>query len=376
MDTESEARPLMLKEWLELESSAELSRDGFGCYPRHLAADLRSASARRRNGGDVIARVSAAVRAALLLRAPPSGDAGARLPRSISRRLRAGFWKKRRGEREETNMRVLSCSAAVACGRRDGAPSSPAMSPRRPSWEGRRPSVDGGRRSHEAEVAGSECATACRVDEEREQEQRLSPVSVMDFPGMNEDDGNNGTCKCEDDDETMSPAFARSMANIQRASQLLLQKIRQFEQLAELDPSDVDAATTATEDASCHVAESDIEDEAVQDLLGILQVSSPVAACRFQKLLEDFFRDGLASSYHRERSDDDSETTKSLLAVARSWLDGRHCTQRSDWKSEVEEIERLGWWRRFREDEQEMLAVDVEGSIFWSLMEELVDDLC
>ncbi|KAK3143939.1 hypothetical protein QOZ80_4AG0306870 [Eleusine coracana subsp. coracana] len=371
MDTESEARPrqpLMLKEWLELESSAELSRDGFGCYPRHLAAELRSASvsARRRNGGDVIARVSAAVRGALL-------------PRSLSRRLRAGFWKKRRGEREETDRRVPSCSAAVACGRRDDASSSPAMSPRRASWEGRRPSVDGGRRSHEAEkVAGSECETARRVDDERDQEQRLSPVSVMDFPGMNEDDGNNGTGGDSngEDDETMSPAFARSMANIRRASQLLLQKIRQFEQLAELDPSDVDATTTATEDASCHVAESDIEDEAVQDLLGILQVSSPVAACRFQKLLEDFFRDGLASSYHRERSDDDSETTKSLLAVARSWLDGRHCTQRSDWKSEVEEIERLGWWRRFRQDEQEMLAVDVEGSIIWSLMEELVDDLC
>lgn len=160
------------------------------------------------------------------------------------------------------------------------------------------------------------------------------------------------------------------------ASQLLLQKIRQFEQLAELDPSDVDAATTATEEASCHIAESDMEDETVQDLLCVLQVSSPVAACRFQKLLEDFFREGLASSCHRDRSHD-SETTKMLLATAKSWLDGRHRLLRSDcWKAEVEEMERLGWWRRFREDEQEMLAVDVECAIFWSLMEELVDDLC
>ncbi|TVT99717.1 hypothetical protein EJB05_54917, partial [Eragrostis curvula] len=386
MDTELEMRPgqpLMLKEWLELESSAELSRDGFGCYPRHLAAELRSASGRRRNGGDVIARVSAAVRAALL-RTPSGreGEAGA-LPRSLSRRLRVGFWKKRRGEREEMDMRVPSCSAAVACGRRDGS-SSPAMSPRRTSWEGRRAGVDGAgfgsRRSHEEEVAGSACETSRHLDEEREEEQRLSPVSVMDFPGQDEDDGNNqtgGNCHGEDDgdDETMSPTFARNMANIQRASQLLLQKIRQFEQLAELDPSDVDAATTATEDASCHVAESDIEDETIQDLLGILQVSSPVAACRFQKLLEDFFRDGLASSCHRERSDD-PDTTKLLLANAKSWLDGRYSVLRSDGKAEVEEIERLGRWRFFREDEQKLLAIDVEGGIFWSLVEELVEDFC
>jgi hypothetical protein len=165
MDMELEVRPrqpLMLKEWLELESSAELSRDdGFGCYPRHLVAELRNASGSRRSNGDVIARVSAAVRTALLLRAPSSGrarEAGAPLlPRSLSRRLRAGFWRKRRGEREEADRRVPSCSATatVTGGRRDGS-SSPAMSPRRASWEGRRAGVDGagisGCRSHETEV--------------------------------------------------------------------------------------------------------------------------------------------------------------------------------------------------------------------------------
>lgn len=50
-------QPLMLKEWLELEYSAELSRDGLGCYPRHLATEPRSAGCRRSH---VIARVSAA----------------------------------------------------------------------------------------------------------------------------------------------------------------------------------------------------------------------------------------------------------------------------------------------------------------------------
>jgi hypothetical protein len=157
MDTESELRPkqpLMLKEWLELESSAELSRDGFGCYPRHLAAELRNAGGRRRNG-DVIARVSAAVRAALLRTTSViDGEAGA-LTRSFSKGLRVGLWKKQAGEREEMDRRVPSCSATVASGRRDGS-SSPAMSPRRVSWEGLRTSTLNGdaalgtRRSQEA----------------------------------------------------------------------------------------------------------------------------------------------------------------------------------------------------------------------------------
>ncbi|KAL6651225.1 hypothetical protein ACP70R_010150 [Stipagrostis hirtigluma subsp. patula] len=371
--------PLMLKEWLELESSAEHSRDGFGCYPRHLAAELRSASGRRGNG-DVIARVSAAVRAAL----GREGEAAAALSRSLSRRMRGRFWKRR--EREEMDRApVASCSAAAESGRRAG--SSPAMSPRRMSWEARQAGDDaaglGGRRSHENEDAGS-----CNLHEEQEQEQRLSPVSVMDFPSQdeadngNDDSGGGGNGEDSGDDEVTSPTFERSMANVRRASQLLLQKIRQFEQLAELDPSDLDTATTATEDTGCHVAESDYteedtEDVTVQDLLGILQVSSPVVACRFQKLLEDFFRDCLSSSRHGEGSDGPEAEKKLLLETAKSWLNGQHSPLRSDdGKAEVEEIEWLGRWRYFREDERELLAFDVEGSIFWSLMEELADELC
>jgi hypothetical protein len=66
MELEARQRqPLMLKEWLEMESNVELSREGFGYNPRHLAAKLRSATASgTQRNGDIIARVSAAVRAA------------------------------------------------------------------------------------------------------------------------------------------------------------------------------------------------------------------------------------------------------------------------------------------------------------------------
>lgn len=148
-------QPLMLKEWLELEYSAELSRDGFGCYPRHLATEPRSAGCRRSH---VIARVSAALRAALSR--PPSARQveAVALPGSLPARLRVvGFWKKRRGEMEETDRQVASCSAtAASSGRRDGA-CSLATSPRRMGQESRQAGGDhvglgGGRRSHETVV--------------------------------------------------------------------------------------------------------------------------------------------------------------------------------------------------------------------------------
>lgn len=173
MELEGRPRhPLMLKEWLELEYSAELSRDGFGCYPRHLATEPRT----RRRNGDVIGRVSAAVRAALSR--PPSASARARqgeaaaaeLPWSLSTRLRVvGFWKKWSGDVEQMDRHrpVASCSAtAASSGRRDGASSPAATSPRRLGREshqagGDRTCLKGGRRSHETVVGNSPIPFAC-----------------------------------------------------------------------------------------------------------------------------------------------------------------------------------------------------------------------
>ncbi|KAL5214584.1 hypothetical protein ABZP36_003736 [Zizania latifolia] len=220
MELEGRAKPLlMLKEWLELESIAELSRYGFGCYPRHLAAELRGGSGRRRNGA-VIERVSAAVRAALFRPSAREGETA--LSKSFSRRLRRGFWKRRRGEGEEVDRRVDSCSAAAVSGRKDGSSSSPAMSPRRKSWDGGHAGGVGGRRSHESQVVRMGCETTCHLDEELEQEQRLSPVSVMDFLSQDEDDdgevedGSGGDSEYDDDGDDLvaSPTFQQSLANI------------------------------------------------------------------------------------------------------------------------------------------------------------------
>ena len=159
-----------------------------------------------------------------------------------------------------------------------------------------------------------------------------------------------------------------------------------------MDTSDQDDATTTAEDTAscCHVEELDPTEE--YDGVGHApeqdpplslhegEAGSPRAAHCFKKLLQDFFREGLSSSpCHGGRPGDPEEVERSLLETARAWLDldGRHSAPGPDGKAEVEEIERrLGRWRRFGEDEREPLGCDVEGGIFWSLVEELVADLC
>lgn len=340
---------------------------------RHLATEPRSAGCRRSH---VIARVSAALRAALSR--PPSARQveAVALPGSLPARLRVvGFWKKRRGELEETDRQVASCSAtAASSGRRDGA-CSLATSPRRMGQESRQAGGDrvglgGGRRSHETvKNEGCNCEATCHLDEEREQEQRLSPVSVMDFQSQQDGDDD-----CNDDghseDEGTSPTFEPSLANIQRSSgqQLLLQRLRRFEQLAELDTPDTgNGELDSVQD----------NPNAERGLVPEAGSPSPCPAHRFKKLLEDFFREGL-SPCHSAGASDDPELETSLLETAKAWLDGRRCALiRSDQEAEVEEeIERLGRWRCFGEDDREPMSSDVECGIFCCLVEELVEDLC
>ena len=73
------------------------------------------------------------------------------------------------------------------------------------------------------EVEGGERKATCHLDEERGQEQRLSPVSVMDFQSQDGDDDCNDSGGCDDghsDDEGTSPTFERSLTSIRSKSLL------------------------------------------------------------------------------------------------------------------------------------------------------------
>lgn len=148
----------------------------------------------------------------------------------------------------------------------------------------------------------------------------------------------------------------------------MLQRLRRFEQLAELDTPDTgNGELDSVQD----------NPNAERGLVPEAGSPSPCPAHRFKKLLEDFFREGL-SPCHSAGASDDPELETSLLETAKAWLDGRRCALiRSDQEAEVEEeIERLGRWRCFGEDDREPMSSDVECGIFCCLVEELVEDLC
>jgi len=71
-------------------------------------------------------------------------------------------------------------------------------------------------------VEGCECEATCHLDDEQEQEQRLSPVSVMDFQSQEDGDDDGGGCDGHSDGEGTSPTFERSLAMANIRSKFLL----------------------------------------------------------------------------------------------------------------------------------------------------------
>lgn len=433
-------KPLMLKEYLELDSNLE-SYSEFRCAPRRgdsttmrcfLEAELHRGEGRlsRSRSKVTLTSLSAVIHKVRLLPFIPSSS-GCRsshdrfLSRCFSKRLRGSFWKKRGKEKEnESRVRVKdivrlrsikegeemksfeflfpvvsSCSSwsetqtdssgsdflrssigsSECLGEIDAAGDDKAGSPLRRSPKeriavaGDSVSVETATGHREPKSERMECP-GCQSEEEKEQ---LSPVSVMDFPYED-----------EEEESPPSPSFHQSLANIERTKLLLLQKIRRFESLAELEPVDLEDRFSSFEaqlESSDHVV-SDVEEEVhggtveatAWDLLLDLRACPQLGplAC-IEKLLLDFFIERLSSS----DSDDHSRHSRwkkragitpgvvepeEILKAAREWIDGE--------SSRVAELEENGRWKCFDEEEEE-LAVDLVDVMLGPLVGELLLDL-
>lgn len=140
----------------------------------------------------------------------------------------------------------------------------------------------------------------------------------------------------------------------------LLQNIRRFESLAELDPAVLTKNFTYFEDHTTSDDEVEI-DVTDSSLIARLESVGP-----HRKLLVDFFDE------EQTWTDDVEE----LLASAQKWIaDEGHLTAGDHGKAEINDMERNGRWRCFEDEEKEGLAADVELGILGSLVEELVLDL-
>ncbi|XP_026381619.1 suppressor protein SRP40-like [Papaver somniferum] len=243
-----------------------------------------------------------------------------------------------------------------------------------------------------------------------------SPVSTLDFPSE------------EDDEETSSSSspslFQSSLANMEKSKKNLMQKIRRFEGLGQLDPinlskriasfeailshdsleSPSDSYASSIFTSSSHVIstvseqqeEEEEEDEEEDQMSKAEEKAKNLFQCTIKEtarneenlksvnsiedlLLLDFFKDEIMERTTDERvvvsKRSEEKLDNELLRLAKNWMNGQ-CDP-LDWglqdsrKVHVKEMEKGGQWSISNED----IVFEMEIMIAGSLMDEVLAEL-
>ncbi|KAL0316127.1 UNVERIFIED_CONTAM: hypothetical protein Sradi_5490900 [Sesamum radiatum] len=242
--------------------------------------------------------------------------------------------------------------SASSSGRRTPDFSSPAPSPSR----------------HVKQENGNyESRNSDNVQGEEEEKEQCSPVSVLD-PFFEDDDHVSGEAEVEDEeDEDFDYDLESSYANVQRAKEQLLHRLRRFEQLAELDPIELERKLLEDSDNEYHQGESESDED------------KPLSPYRKQDLdtyVNKAF--SLSSLQHNSRK------SKIICLCTKEEMLRRICNRLNP--SKVVEIDTIGnrvkldfkgdidGWKTFREQAEETVA-EVEVGIFELLVKELSEEL-
>ncbi|XP_054803604.1 uncharacterized protein LOC129306859 [Prosopis cineraria] len=100
-------------------------------------------------------------------------------------------------------------------------------------------SSPGHRTTQDKENNEAERVDQCQSGEEAEEKEQCSPVSVLDPPFEDDDEGHENNEEVEEEEDGGFD-LESSYAIVQRAKEQLLQKLRRFEKLAELDPLELE----------------------------------------------------------------------------------------------------------------------------------------
>ncbi|KAL4188167.1 hypothetical protein AMTRI_Chr09g42720 [Amborella trichopoda] len=215
-------------------------------------------------------------------------------------------------------------------------------------------------------------AIACLEEDECSEvyeKEQFSPVSVLDFPFEDEENA----------------SFERSLANIERTKQQLLQKLCRYENLAQLDPLDLEQriASWEAEDSSEEsgdnsldlTGKTDYEDDAglseehVKELLICFKTGVKAPRGAFNKLIYDTINEELGSfGFQGEQREEEEEIVKGVCSKIKAWelVEGGSYWYRNVWDEEK--------WRKYGE-EMEEIVVETEGLVWDLLVEELMVDL-
>ncbi|XVE61530.1 hypothetical protein DITRI_Ditri06bG0047700 [Diplodiscus trichospermus] len=226
-----------------------------------------------------------------------------------------------------------------------------------------------------------------QVEEEEEEKEQCSPVSVLDPPFEDDDDGHVD----DDDDDNEDDCFDHecSYSIVQKAKQQLLQKLRRFEKLAELDPIELEKGMLEQEQDGDNDNNGiyDQEEEEEFEHESASSDSEMDVDCLLQEVLKSSFPTlrHIPGGMKRLVSDIIAEeVTEQNCYVDREMVATRVCKRLESWK-EVESntidmmVEQdfrreLDGWKR-NQDQIRETALEVEYAIFGLLMEELSEEL-
>ncbi|KAF2307598.1 hypothetical protein GH714_030043 [Hevea brasiliensis] len=256
--------------------------------------------------------------------------------------------------------------------------SSPATSPSHHKTEGKE--------NNDVESLKKFQAHQEKDEEEEEDKEQCSPVSVLEAPFQDDDDGHDD--QSEDDGFDLDCSYAI----VQRAKQKLLQKLRRFEKLAELDPVELEKIMLEQEEESddnngdVNDIEEEVQGEDNELVFSereqnidrfIIEELSKTSFCRLRKIPRDMKR--LVSDLIKE------EEKEQECVADRETMVKRVCKRFESWK-QVEsntidmmveqdfEREKINGWKRNQQQVGET-TLDIELGIFGLLVEELSEEL-
>ncbi|KAJ6933531.1 hypothetical protein NC651_008814 [Populus alba x Populus x berolinensis] len=224
-------------------------------------------------------------------------------------------------------------------------------------------------------------------DTEKEQ---FSPVSILD-------------CPFQDDEEEISSPFHRSPIRMEGTKQKLMQKIRRFESLAQLDPVDLEKRIAMAElgDESlespgqhCSMSiksgnnenfseakEENGTEKHAQELLKHVKstIASHSLSSKLDSLLVDFFTEKIVENNASGSVIVLDKEFEHELGVAQDWINGQPPEMFLRWEvvesrhAYLEDMEKNGKWKNV-DQEKEEFALELEVEVFNSLVDEALLD--
>ncbi|GER34531.1 CAP (Cysteine-rich secretory proteins [Striga asiatica] len=217
------------------------------------------------------------------------------------------------------------------------------------------------------------------VSEDKEQ---FSPVSVLD-------------CPFDDDDEVSSP-YRHRLDCTDETQKKLVKKMKRFGCLEQLEPVSLakqfesPTKKTVPEIEDEQLDEEEDENRAQQKALNLLNemenslLLSPGIKMKADKLLLDFFKEKIINKQkntHSQNPCGGSSFEKEILDEAENWVNERKPRELFlGWEVErnraayVKDMEKSDEWRSFDRENDEV-ALELEGEVLSSLMNELLVDI-